>query len=159
MSTIYSTIEDEISARLAAEAWEKVDVLPVPEREKDLKLPVPNIQLIVQYAGSKFGGTKTTNPVSQEETGHFNVILQSKKLRGTTGIYDLLIKIKKSLLGFKPTGCQKLQIVPDKGIEFVEFSDDLWQFSITLSTTWVTVEFVPDVEDEVLITQLNLKEV
>lgn len=158
MSAIYSSIEDQIKAKLLAQEWAKTDIITAPERKANYKPPVPNIQLIVQYAGSKFGQSRTTDPVAQEEIGQFNVILQSRKLRDNdTGVYDVLDKIKKTLLGFQPTGCQRLQLVPDKGIEFIEFEDDLWQFAITFSTTWLTVQAVEE-SDDPTITQITLKD-
>lgn len=158
MSSIYETIETEIKALLDGKAWDNCEIKTAIERSKDYEPPVTKILLVIQYAGSKFGASRTTNPIAQDETGSFNILLHSKKLRGAIGIYDFLSKVRQTLQGFQPTVSSRMELAPDKGVEFVEFNADLWQFAITFNTTWVAVQELDD-SDDPTITELNLIDV
>lgn len=139
----YEQLEIEIANRLAPFATVGVNVIRTPEVQIEQKRPEPGkAQFTVMYAGSEYGNVQSTAQISQEESVFIAVLIESNVLRGVKGIYSLLSVIKSALVGFKPTGCHRLQAVKHHmiGSPEVILKDGIWQFQAVFKTTTLTVE-------------------
>lgn len=149
---IEQIVEAEIAARLRTELHPVVvDILPDKEREPRY----PNGAVLVAYQSSSFGAVRSFDDlVAQEEELVFDVTLLSRSLRDRTGIYPLMRAAKSALLGFKPSHCGQLIL---KDSRFVDRDDMVWVWSLSFSTTTLTVATMPD-ETLPTLTRLTLKD-
>jgi len=143
----YETAEEQIRTRLAAKLGSNVEARVLPEDEAEYgKIAVAKPRVTVSYKMSDFptgeraskASSRTLGSfVSQEEQIVFEITMESRKLRGRNGLYDVLTKTKKALLGFTPSDCQKLQVLK---FGFVERTESLFIYQLLISTTTTIVE-------------------
>lgn len=147
----YETLEGYIVARLAAFLQSNAEIIPLPEMDPDVKLPSIKGKITVAYNGSDYEGSETSDFVVQPEKISFQVIVQSRKLRGNTGVYTLLSGIQTAILGWKTPVTDKIQFGQAK---YVAHENGVWVYSLTLSTMSVAIE-EPDDEDLVISRKLT----
>lgn len=140
----YAQLESEVATRLAPFATIGVSVTKTPERDTERQLPaIGKAQFTVMYAGSEYAEVNSTAQVSQFETVFVAVLIESNHLRDkSTSIYTLLPILKTALVGFKPYGCHRLQVVKHHTLGSPEAvrKEDVWQYQVVFKTTTVTVE-------------------
>lgn len=127
MST-YSALEDAIVARLNIAG---VVVRAQPENEVEASDKVLGPRITISYQHSEFSASIprglpelfSTNEALQDEFIEIHFVLQSRLLRGTNGIYDLIDKCHKKILGWK-TG--KFDRFFCKTCDYLENVDGLW---------------------------------
>lgn len=118
--------EKDITDKLKADLTvDNADIDVVPEKESTFDMPVGKAKLEVFYHDSEWKATEDVATVSQEEKARFGVILYSRNLRGDWGIYDLAKRLKKSLVGYKPTDCNKIRV---EKLEYVSRENNLWKY-------------------------------
>ena len=140
MNVIYSQIEQEIVDRLAPlTAQDTLDVLALPENQADYERPFLHGRITVAYKSSDFGAIRSTNEIVQDEKIQIEVIIQARKLKGSTGLHSITEAVKRRLLGFDPTDCSKLYLVNNT---FKEFNNDsaLWLYSMVFECRYTLVE-------------------
>jgi len=128
----YSTIEDAIVSRLNLSG---VTVRAQPENEAEANDKVLGPRITVSYQHSEFSesiarGLPTlfsTAEAVQDEFMEFHFVLQSRLLRGTNGIYDLIDKCHRKILGWK-TG--KVDRFFCKTSDYLENIDGLWVWDL-----------------------------
>lgn len=139
----YEILEQQISDRLQPFALAGVNVRVVPELESERIRPVPTkAQFTVIYSGSEYGNVNSTAQISQNEDLYFTVLIESTFLRGAMGVYNLLNTLRKALVGFKPTGCKRIQAVKHHtiGSPGAEKIDNMWQYQAVFKTDTLLVE-------------------
>lgn len=145
----YELLETEITNRLAPFAMVGLSVRKMPELESEKIKPLPTkAQFTVMYAGSEYEGANSTAQVSQMETAFISVLIESTFLRGPLGIYALLATLKTALIGFKPTGCHRIQAVKHQTLGTPEAvkNANMWEYQAVFKTTSLTVEnFTEDI--------------
>lgn len=140
MNVLYSQIEQEIVDRLEPlTAQNTIDVIALPENQADYERPFLHGRVVVAYKSSDFGAVRSTHQVNQDEKIQIEVIIQSRKLKGSTGLHSITEAIKRRLLGFDPTDCSKLYLVNNT---FKEFNNDsgLWLYSLVFECRYTLVE-------------------
>ncbi len=162
--SIVEQIEDAIVLRLQRiKAADGFEVQLLPELEAELLRTVDTARISVCYQASLIDptGTGMTLPAtsmsdgSQEETQHYKINVQSKRLRGELGVFPLIQIVRALLVGYEPAGADPLRVL---NIHFKEFTENTWSYDIMLGTR---VPFVPtfDDVDEVNITEIIRDEV
>lgn len=148
--------EDAIKARLDLADAPQVETRVMPENEAENNRPYEKGLITVAYAGSRFSKTKQIGTQSQEEISLFEVIFQSKKLRGDGGIYKMLQMAKRQLIGYKVFDSKKIYI--DTGdaekVGFVERSEDqifMFRMLICIETTFVQAVEEPEYDGPLLV--------
>lgn len=148
----YSALESAIVARLIAKVPAGVTVMALPEADPSVAYPQGAAgKITVAYQGSEFFDSEDTGVVLQPEKIAFEVVVQSRKLRGTSGIYPVLASVKKALLGWQTPTTAKIQFSRAK---FVSHESGVWTYDLTLTTMNVATE-EPDDQDLVIATKLT----
>lgn len=140
---IYEDIENSIVTQLAPLVSASLDVVPLPENEAAYVKPNSKNRITVMYRNSKFGDSNnpvvSTGVVAQDEDVFIEVVIESRKLRGSSGVYALWDALKILLLGFTPFDCDRLRLV-DFGIEPKEKKDQTWTYVGCFYCTRLEVE-------------------
>lgn len=85
----------------------------LPEAEVNYDAGLKNPIAYVVYVGSQADPSATTHTIAQPRKVRFNIEVHAKKLYGTSGIFSVRDVLEQSLIGFKPTNCQKLYLLKD----------------------------------------------
>jgi hypothetical protein len=161
MSISYEKIEMAIVERLKPfEAMPNFEVMAMPENQAEMTKPLLNGRVTVMYDGSRYepngsGMSLMAMDIGlavQQETVHIKTAIQSRKLRGPFGIYDLIRIVRNALAGFEPEGGDQLKQI---NTQFVRYEENSWEYVITWGTNVINV---PDeaVTDEPTLTQITL---
>lgn len=89
------------------------------EYEEGLIIPVA----YVVYSGSTATGTVTSNTIAQPRKVRFNIECHGRVLYRANGLFVLRDVVEQSLVGFKPTNCQRLYLLSD---EISQTDDKIW---------------------------------
>jgi hypothetical protein len=153
----YEQAEADIVTRLSPLAGLNIEAIPLPENQEQFKRPFEKGKITVAYKGSKWEKPRSTSQITQEETLHFEIVMQSRTLRGSTGLYNIKQIVTQGLVGFQPTGCDRMYAV-ESGMTGVAdtLQDGVWTYSAVFACTTLSVE---DFEEDlsVLITRITNK--
>jgi hypothetical protein len=161
----FGQIEQELCDRIASYTKRKFEVVPIPEVEADFNRPVETSRITVAYKSSDFnqgggrGGSSEVKSITnliQTEMLTFQVTIQARKLRTADGIYKGIALVRKALVGFKPSDCDKLKIA---FVAHVKYEESLWNFIIEFSTTTFSVEDEEGMGEEVFADAMTLIQV
>ena len=147
--SLYTDIEAEIVARLTPFKAQGFNVLALPEVQADYEKPFLNGRITVAYHSSEFDKPQSTEQVSQWEQINFIIAVESTKLRVEgRGIYDLMATIRRYLIGFQPSNCDRMW-AKEAGLKKAEYDNNLWTYyaiycTKTLAVEDYTEEFIAD---------------
>ena len=97
-------IEQEIVERLKPVLpGHSVEALP----EKGWNFTSKKGAVLVAFAGARFGDTVSPGITAQQGSMSFEVAVLSRSLRRKDGLYKLMQKVRKTLLGWKPDQAQQ----------------------------------------------------
>lgn len=154
---IYEDIENSIVDQLASLVGPSIDVVPLPENEASYVKPNSKNRITVMYRESKFGDSNSPvvsiGKVAQDETVFVEVVIESRRLRGASGVYAIWDALKILLLGFTPNDCDRLKLV-DFGLEPKDRKDQTWTYVGVFCCTRLEVEKDPE-DVYPLIKQIN----
>lgn len=139
----YEVFQNEIVARLQPLLAVGISAVRLPETESERTKPQPtNAKFTVIYAGSEYEGSSSTAQNRNIEKVFVQLLIESTFLYGNKGIYSLINIAKKSLSGFKPSNCQRLEPVKHHslGNDEVEKINNMWNYQMIFQTTTVSVE-------------------
>lgn len=157
MST-YEDLEDAIIDRLdPIKVPGVIEVVKLPETEKEFARPVQGTRVTVSAMGSEFGDVRSTFHVSQESTARIVATIQSNKLRGSNNLYAVEQAIRLLLLGFAPEHFAKMYLVK-AGLIQREFEENVWSYSLEFACKGMVVEEA-EPETGPLITQITINNV
>lgn len=140
MNVFYSDIEAEIVSHLSViENGGGVDVVQLPSTQEEFARPFAIGRVTVAYKSSDFGDPKSPYEIAQDEAIHIEIVIQSRGLRGATGLHAITEAVKRRVLGFRPTDCSKMFLIKNG---FTEHNPDtgLWAYSMVFQTKYVLVE-------------------
>lgn len=152
----YTSIENDIVARLAPLVTAGYQVEAMPDRESDNIGVGHKGRVTVQVTMAKYGEHRSTPPaVVQEEDVYVDIILRARTLRALGGIYDLCELCRGLLIGFAPDNCR----LPLSGVDFgsiapAEYDSSVHMYSLRLKTQTISVGG-PDVDVTPLITEIT----
>jgi hypothetical protein len=152
----YTSIENDIVARLAPLVTAGYQVEAMPDRESDNIGVGHKGRVTVQVTMAKYGEHRSTPPaVVQEEDVYVDIILRARTLRALGGIYDLCELCRGLLIGFAPDNCR----LPLSGVDFgsiapAEYEGSVHMYSLRLKTQTISVGG-PDVDVTPLITEIT----
>lgn len=140
----YEAVEQSIVTRLNSPLTTAgFDVQSLPEKETDYKTPSQKPKVWVAYSKSKFDQISddprilSTGSTVQKEVLNIELTIQSTKLRGNAGIFKGIELVRKRLIGFEPTNCNKLymiQVMPQ------EYKENLWTYTVIMGCYSMVVE-------------------
>lgn len=144
----YELLETEIVDRL--QALPSTTSIKMPEVEADHEKPFQQSRISVFYAGSKYKENDSAHPlralgqVIQNEIISFELLIQSRKLRGAFGVLPVYKDAKMLLSGFKPSNCEKVYC---KSFEFIILEKNVWTYKACFETTTISIQDEWDEED------------
>lgn len=150
-------IENSIITQLTPLISSNLQIVPLPENEADYLKPLIVNRVTVMYFDSEYGDSDnpvaSTGIVVQAEKVFIEITIESKRLRGNSGVYTVWNAIKGLLLGFTPTDCDRLRLLKF-GIDNKGKKDTTWAYCGILYCTRLEVQ--KDTEDVYpLIKQIN----
>jgi hypothetical protein len=149
----YTALENSIVTRLSPLSLVGIEVLPLPEADADVVNPFDKGKITVAYLSSDFDQSVTTDCVAQPEKITFQLVVQSRTLRGTTGIYPVLTAIKSLVLGWKTATTDKIQF---SKAQYDAHENGVWTYHINVTTENLAIE-QPDDVTVVIATQITLE--
>lgn len=101
----FGAVEVEISEFLNTKVEiDSLFVEPLPENDGEFERPFAKQKIYVAFSNELPGeNSKSVFIVAQECEVTFSFLLQSKTLRGNTGIYKMAAFVKKHMVGYKPS--------------------------------------------------------
>lgn len=145
----YDQIEDAIVTKLTADIVVDGNVIveALPDNQLANVPAMDKPRLTVAYHHSMFGEgrygdslpTISTSSSVQDENIRMSVEIEARKKRGALGVYDLIYKVRQSILGFEPLSLEKLKLVE---VRFVNMVNNNFIYSVTFGTKGVAVEDV-----------------
>jgi len=148
----YESLEAAIVGRLQGLTSVAANVLP--ENDNEYTTPYTMADVVVAYNSSAFDDSQTSDLISQPETIHLQLVVRSRRLRGKSGIYQVLDALQGKLQGWRPPDCTKIHLL---NVKFESHNADLWTYSMMISTEGFRIE-QPDPETDILSTQISLKD-
>lgn len=149
MSNYIEQVEKEIAERLQGIETGSIRVHEAPETDADRPEPSSvRCNIFVMYTGSRYGETRSTNDISQDEFFQFAVVIETPFLRGDFGVYQVKKKVVDRLLGFEPSSANKLTVV-SAGYNAEKMMQDsgVFTFPVVFETRGMAVQ-VDDFTDE-----------
>lgn len=136
----YDQLELDVLGRLAPLQLAGVDVVLLPETEAEYKRPITRSRVTIVYKESTFPEItqhRSMGYVIQEEVCQVEVIIWSRKLRGSHGIHVIAREVMRLLVGFEPTDCMKMYLVKNA---YHMKDGELWSYSAIFATHTQVVE-------------------
>lgn len=152
----YETLEQDFVARLSAKLPNVAQVQPMPESDAEVLKPDNGCVVTVAYTGSKFGESnhtrgsmRSTAQISQTETCQVEIVLKSRFLRVEPySIFAILPQIKKALLGFQATDCDRAYMTGQQMMVDENRNTDEFTWVLSFETTTLAVEDYDETQDQ-----------
>jgi hypothetical protein len=136
IAAIESAIIDKLKIDLP-----ELEVTAYPERPSEYDFIHPAGAVLVQYDGGQISDPKAVGFNVQERDLRFSVVSLSRSLRCHNGCYDVLDRIRKSLLGLKTPGCRQIWEVSE---DFVNEQDGVWTYAQIFNVHTVQAQDTPN---------------
>ena len=122
----------------------------LPEVESEYRRAIQNPISFVVYIGSTSPGVRNTNASTQDRKLQFSVECLSRILRGDNGLYRMRDFVERSLMGFRPTNCDRLYLVKD---DVTRGEDGIWAHVFQFECLTMLVQ--DDLSDPVVVPSLK----
>ena len=131
-------LENSIVGQLSPLADVGVEVIAVPETQAEFNRAVQN-RITVAYSGGRVGESSQRSLADTQQNfgAMIDVTIQSRKLRGESGIYALDQAVRGRLLGFRPANAGKMRV---ESVAFQSLEENLWSYTLTFIAPTVFVE-------------------
>ena len=133
----FEQLENDIVSRLQPLATESIEVIALPETEKDFKRGIDDARITVAFNGAEWQKNTTTDKISQTLVVTTGVVVQARFLRGEKGVYQLFDNVRKLLIGYAPTGCYGLYV---KSFDLFSDEEETFTFVAFLDCETFSVE-------------------
>ncbi len=155
----YQKLEQNIVDRLEPLRAAGIDVVVLPENDKDYDRPFKVARVTVAYKMSLFNDDGfngrpmifSTSNIVQKETAELEVLIQARGLHGANGVHYVADAVAKRIIGFEPEDWGRIY---RKEYRFVEHADGIWTYSMSIHTQGLSVQLC-DPTNEPLITQIT----
>jgi len=127
------------------------DVKPLPDCEADIKVNL-NPKVYVMYDSSDYPETENLNAVVQEDKLKIGFEIHARTRRGDSGVFAIQKMVYSKVLGYKPFGCDKLQLIQFTPLQ--GSGSNNWMYYAQFITTSHIMESQPE-PDEPLLTQVT----
>ena len=148
----YIALENSIVTRLSVLELAGIDVIPLPEADNDVVNPFDRGKITVAYLSSDFDQSITSDVVAQPEKITFQIVVQSRNLRGSVGIYGMIKSVKSILMGWKTTYTDKIHFSKSA---YDAHENGIWTYHVNITTENIAIEETDDV-NIVLATQITM---
>jgi hypothetical protein len=150
----YDQVETAVVNRLATTLADFAVVKELPENTKDIDtlfkqaLGGNKTMILVAYTGSDFDQSGSINIISQNENVNILLNLQSNKLRGNNGIYNVISLVKKQIQGFKFTNGSRFRL---KSVDYDDrnVQDGLFSYNVVFTVSKLQVQDSADGDDDI----------
>lgn len=127
------TIESAIITRLESQIID-LTIKAFPSKPSDFKaLPFNKGLILVAYSGSSFSEPTNKDTLIQEREVEISITLQIRDLRGHSGAYSYLEKIRTALSGFAPLGDLRVMFLGNEAL--MQVVDNVWVWGQTWQLT------------------------
>lgn len=108
-----------------------------PDNPSSFKMIHPKGAVLVHYSGSKFNPSLFEEVIVQERKLTYDLIILNRSLRGNSGIYETMDKIREALTGFQYDDTTKFYPIDE---EFILEENGLWQYGMRFESFTKHVE-------------------
>ena len=125
----FELLENDIVNKLTSDLGSAIQVEAMPDNQAQFSRPFVKSRVDVCYKNSDFDTPNSVYTISQHETQQLELAIQARQRRGLNGIYDVVNKVRKSIVGFSPTHCSKIYLkkfIPE------DFKDNLWYYTLVI---------------------------
>ena len=127
------TIESAIIARLESQITD-LTIKAFPSKPADFKaLPFNKGLILVAYSGSSLSEPTNKDTLIQERAIEFSITLQIRDLRGHSGAYSYLEKLRAALSGYAPLTDLRVMFLTDESL--MQVVDNVWVWGQTWQLT------------------------
>lgn len=148
-------IENEIVGFLHDLKPMGIDVIPTPENMAEFVQPSIRPKVTAIFSHTKFERERSTSDVLQDEWLMFDIVIQSRIIRGKLGAHDIYNMVRKRIHG--RTSCT----AGDKfvSVHYVPYNEntpqDVWTYVYQVKVRCMVVEAHWDFTEEPVITEIN----
>jgi hypothetical protein len=142
----YTEIETAVINKLSPLQSSDFEVVALPEVNAGYRTPPNNkAKVYVSLHSSTFDENLGTDHSSQFEDVNIAINIQSKLLRGATGIYNIASVVRTYLLGFKPLGMWPMLGVKS-GFDDSRDQNEMWNYYVIFKTRYrAIIDFEPEI--------------
>lgn len=133
----FEALENDLQIKLQADLGASVSVEVEPQLEAENTQPFVKPRVTIYLDQSEFEKTSSTVYIVQDENTKVILLVRARLLRGDNGVYDLIEKIRKSIVGFQPAGWSKLWLAK---ISLEERFKGMWCYAVAIAGKSMIVE-------------------
>lgn len=108
-----------------------------PDNPSSFKMIHPKGAVLIHYSGSKFNPSLFEEVIVQERKLTYDLIVLNRSLRGNSGIYETMDKIREALTGFQYDDTTRFYPIDE---EFILEENGLWQYGMRFESFTKHVE-------------------
>lgn len=129
---ILNAFKERLNARFPD--W---DVQLMPDDMESYFLAHPHGGILISYAGSTFGESRSTAEITQLRKVHIVLTVLSRDLHNDFGALQLLDDLRLEVSGFAPPNCSKSWLVEE---QFDEQQSGVWIYQLVLATQTMQIQ-------------------
>lgn len=148
----FELLEDAFITKLEPLTGQDIEVVFMPENAAGNQPAVTKPRVTVMYAKEAAKDNESTDRVQQESDVSVLIQVEAVKRRGDLGLYDVMDRVEKLLVGWYPPHCCKPVIVKEGGYD--ELKGQTWNYYQHYQTTRFVVEDTQE-EDLPLLSQVS----
>lgn len=152
----YETLENNIHARLTADLGSNIEVSIMPESQAQFSRPFTKPRVEICYKSSDFDKPQSINRVSQNEISQLELVIIARLRRGNNGLYDVIEKVKDSIVGYQPDHYGRVYF---KTLKPEDFKDNLWYYTLTIETPTLIVENYTELDTPLFVAATSITNV
>ena len=118
-----------------------LEVLPFPDNPVEYEFIHPVGALLVRYDGGSITKTSSMSLTAQPRDLQFSVVSLTRNLRDHGGCYEVLKRVRDSLLGLKLPGAAQVYALNE---DFVQEEDGVWVYSQRFSLRTMQIQDQPN---------------
>jgi hypothetical protein len=120
----------------------EIEFSAIGENDIDYVLPVSKSKVIIAFSNEEPNpASGSMDMMNQDSSVVFSVLVQSRKIRGNHGIYQVANLIKKYLTGFQPSDGDCFRYA---GMRFEQKVKNTFEYSLDFKTRSKVVQQVPE---------------
>lgn len=122
------------------------DISPLPDNESEYRPQLPRPQVYVLYNDSDFSENDMLSIVKQDEKIKIGIEIHSKSRRGEKGSMSIFETIRKTLIGYKFQGYDKITLIQFSPLP--NTGPGQWSYFALFSTSTRIAECLPDPDEQ-----------
>ncbi|MFT4221879.1 Gp37 family protein [Dysgonomonas sp.] len=83
---------------------------PLPDNESEVIKTFTKPRVWISAGNSEYAESDSTDKIIQKETVSFEITIRAASRRGESGVLNIMLDIRRRLLGYRFPGCTRIQI-------------------------------------------------